>query len=119
MSQSDRTVIPGEPKDGGRDPWFNTLTTLSEVEGESRKVAENQIILDPPPLSAGITNYDIVSLSPDSVLFIISPCFSSFPATLGHWISLRSMITWRFCAIGVSQIRKMGFLAGHEEFYRF
>ncbi len=53
MSQSDRTVIPGEPKDGGRDPGFGKLTTLSRVEGESREVAENQIILDPPPLSAG------------------------------------------------------------------
>jgi hypothetical protein len=31
----------------GRDPWFDTLTTLSEVEGESRKMAEYHIILDP------------------------------------------------------------------------
>jgi hypothetical protein len=31
----------------GRDPWFDGLTTLSEVEGESRKIAKNQIILDP------------------------------------------------------------------------
>ncbi|MGD9077053.1 MAG: hypothetical protein PVJ69_17675 [Desulfobacteraceae bacterium] len=50
----DRTVIPGEPTSlsrarygGGRDPWFDRLTTLSEAEGESRKPAENQIILDP------------------------------------------------------------------------
>jgi hypothetical protein len=35
-----KTVIPGEPTDCGRDP-------------ESRKVAENQNTLDPPPLSAG------------------------------------------------------------------
>jgi hypothetical protein len=37
----------------GRDPWFDTLTTLSEVEGESRKMPENQTILDPPPKAAG------------------------------------------------------------------
>ena len=37
----------------GRDPWFDRLTTLSEAEGESRKVAENQIVLDLPPISAG------------------------------------------------------------------
>ncbi len=37
----------------GRDPWFDRLTTLSEVEGESRKIAENQMILDLPPTSAG------------------------------------------------------------------
>ena len=39
------------------------LTTLSEVEGESRKLAENQIILDPgshpaPRDLAGMTNSD-------------------------------------------------------------
>ena len=34
MLQLDKTVIPGEPKDGGRDP-------------ESRKLEEDQIILDP------------------------------------------------------------------------
>jgi hypothetical protein len=28
------TVIPGEPKHFWRDPWFDKLTTLSEVEGE-------------------------------------------------------------------------------------
>jgi hypothetical protein len=31
----------------GRDPWFERLTTLSEVEGESRKIGRNQIIVDP------------------------------------------------------------------------
>jgi hypothetical protein len=64
VSQFDKTVIPGESNDVGRDPWFDRpfdrltvlsevegLTTLSEVEGESRKIAENQIILD--PVSAG------------------------------------------------------------------
>jgi hypothetical protein len=61
--QLDKTVIPGEPKDVGRDPWFDRLTTLSQVdpstklrvdaeqsrsiEGESRKLEEDQIILDP------------------------------------------------------------------------
>ncbi len=38
--QFDKGVIPGEPKDFGRDP-------------ESRKIAETQIILDLPPTSAG------------------------------------------------------------------
>jgi hypothetical protein len=43
--------------------WFDRLTTLSEVEGESRKVAENQVILDPGshPAArdlAGMTNWD-------------------------------------------------------------
>ena len=52
----------------GRDPWFGGLTTLSGVEGESREMAENQIILDPgsPPAPrdlAGMTNYDTVSRS--------------------------------------------------------
>ena len=53
----------------GRDPWFDILTTLSEVdpstklrvdaeqsgsiEGESRKIRRNQIILDLPPKAAG------------------------------------------------------------------
>jgi hypothetical protein len=37
----------------GRDPWFDTLTTLSEVEGESRKIEGNQIILDLPTPLAG------------------------------------------------------------------
>jgi hypothetical protein len=51
--QFNRAVIPAEPKDSGRDP-------------ESRKVAENQIVLDPgshPALRdlAGMTNYDTAS----------------------------------------------------------
>jgi len=50
VSQFEKAVIPGEPNDCGRDP-------------ESRKVAENQIILDPgshpaPRDLAGMTNYD-------------------------------------------------------------
>jgi hypothetical protein len=53
VSQIENTVIPGEPKDGGRDP-------------ESREVAENRNILDPgshptPRDLAGMTNYNIVS----------------------------------------------------------
>jgi hypothetical protein len=49
-----------------RDPWFDRLTILSEVEGESREVAENPIILDPgshpaPRDLAGMTNRDKVS----------------------------------------------------------
>jgi hypothetical protein len=31
-------VIPDEPA-CGRDPWFDRLTTLSEVEGESSGIA--------------------------------------------------------------------------------
>ena len=53
VSQFDKTVIPGEHNDVERDPWFDKLTTLSEVEGESRELAENQIILDLPPTPAG------------------------------------------------------------------
>ena len=50
MSQLDKNVIPGEPKDCWRDP-------------ESRKVVENEIIQDPGshPASrylAGMTHYD-------------------------------------------------------------
>lgn len=65
----------------GRDPWFDRpfdrvmvlsriegLTTLSEVEGESRKLAENQTILDSAPDLirsprdlAGMTNDDTAS----------------------------------------------------------
>ena len=53
MSQIDKPVIPGEPRDCGRDP-------------ESRKVARNQIILDPGshPAArdlAGMTNCDTAS----------------------------------------------------------
>jgi hypothetical protein len=66
VSQFQKTVIPGEPKDLGRDPWFDRLTTLSEVEGESRKLLENQTILDPgshpaPRDLAGMTNYNTAS----------------------------------------------------------
>jgi hypothetical protein len=46
-SQFDKTVIPGEHNDVERDPWFDKLTTLSEVEGDSRKLPGNQVILDP------------------------------------------------------------------------
>jgi hypothetical protein len=62
MAQFNKTVIPrrrrrdlgpGEQKEFGRDPWFDRLTTLSEVEGESRKLGGNQIALDPPPPLAG------------------------------------------------------------------
>jgi hypothetical protein len=65
-SQFDKTVIPGEQNDFERDAWFDRLTTLSEVEGESRKLAENQIVLDPgshpaPRDLTGMTNYDTVS----------------------------------------------------------
>jgi hypothetical protein len=53
VSQFDKSVIPGEPNDIGRDP-------------ESRKIAENQMILDPgshpaPRDLAGMTNCDTVS----------------------------------------------------------
>ncbi len=48
VSQFEKTVIPGGPNDVGRDP-------------ESRKITENQIILDPgshpaPRELAGMTN---------------------------------------------------------------
>jgi hypothetical protein len=53
VSQFEKNVIPGEPKDCGRDP-------------ESRKVAKNRNILDPGshPVSrdlAGMTNCDTLS----------------------------------------------------------
>ena len=35
MSQFAEHVIPDERRFVGRDPWFDRLTTLSEVEGES------------------------------------------------------------------------------------
>jgi hypothetical protein len=66
VRQFDKNVIPGEPKDCGRDPWFDRLTTLSKVEGESRNIAENQNILDPgshpaPRDLAGMTNCETLS----------------------------------------------------------
>jgi len=66
VSQYLESVIPDEFTEGGRDPWFDRLTTLSEVEGESRKIVGNQIILDPGshPASrdlAGMTNCNTVS----------------------------------------------------------
>ncbi len=33
-----KAVIPCEPDDFVRDPWFDRLTTLSEVEAESRRI---------------------------------------------------------------------------------
>jgi hypothetical protein len=61
VSQFDKSVIPGEQNYVQRDPWSDTLTTLSEVEGESSKLAGNQVILDPgshptPRDLAGMTN---------------------------------------------------------------
>jgi hypothetical protein len=35
MSQFAERVIPDESDCGGRDPWFDRLTTLSAVEGVS------------------------------------------------------------------------------------
>ena len=70
MSYFNRPAIPGESNDVGRDPWFDRpfdrLTVLSKVEGESRKAAGYQIILDPgsrpaPRDLAGMTNYDTAS----------------------------------------------------------
>jgi hypothetical protein len=37
MSQFAERVIPDESDCGGRDPWFDRLTTLSKVEGVSSK----------------------------------------------------------------------------------
>ena len=37
VSQFSKAVIPDEHPSGGRDPWFDRLTTLSEVEGESNE----------------------------------------------------------------------------------
>ncbi len=65
VPQFQTSVIPGEPKHFWRDPWFDKLTTLSEVEGESSKLVDKQTILDPgshPALRdlAGMTNFDRV-----------------------------------------------------------
>ena len=83
-------VIPDESACGGRDPWFDRpfdrltvlskvegLTTLSEVEGESRKLLSSHLFLDPgsrPALRdlAGMTNYDSISLVVDFVTIIYS-----------------------------------------------
>jgi hypothetical protein len=40
MSEFAEPVIPDESAYGGRDPWFDRLTTLSEVEGESSESDE-------------------------------------------------------------------------------
>ena len=40
MSQFAEPVIPDELAYGERDPWFDRLTTLSEVEGESSECDE-------------------------------------------------------------------------------
>jgi hypothetical protein len=40
MSQFTEPVIPDERRFAGRDPWFDRLTTLSEVEGESSESDE-------------------------------------------------------------------------------
>jgi hypothetical protein len=39
-SQFAQPVIPDERRFAGRDPWFDRLTTLSEVEGESSESDE-------------------------------------------------------------------------------
>jgi hypothetical protein len=62
LSQSLSNVIPDESAGDGRDPWFDRLTTLSEVEGESRELKLLQLFLDPgsrPAMRdlAGMTNY--------------------------------------------------------------
>ena len=43
MSQFAESVIPDERRLAGRDPWFDRLTILSEVEGESSEGQFNQI----------------------------------------------------------------------------
>ena len=44
VSQLDKAVIPGEPNDCGRDPWFDRpfgrLTVLSRVEGGIQESGE-------------------------------------------------------------------------------
>jgi hypothetical protein len=39
MSQFAEPVIPDESAYGGQDPWFDRLTTLSKVEGESSEIS--------------------------------------------------------------------------------
>jgi hypothetical protein len=58
-----KPVIPDERRAAERDPWFDKLTTLSKVEGESRKTGLSRNLLDPGsrPVSrglAGMTNCD-------------------------------------------------------------
>ena len=70
-------VIPDEFRFAERDPWFDRLTTLSEVEGESRKLLSSHLFLDPgsrPALRdlAGMTNYDSIPLVVDFVTIIYS-----------------------------------------------
>jgi hypothetical protein len=62
VAQFNKTVIPGEQSHLGRDLGFDRLTTLSEVEGESRKLEVNRTVLDPgshptPRDLAGMTTY--------------------------------------------------------------
>ena len=85
-----KNVIPDEYACGGRVQLFERpfdsltvlskvegLTTLSEVEGESRKLLSSHLFLDPgsrPALRdlAGMTNYDSNTLVVDSVTIIYS-----------------------------------------------
>ena len=65
-SHREEPVIPDERCYASRDPWFDTLTTLSYVEGESRNIEQFQKLLDPGsrPASrglAGMTHCDTVS----------------------------------------------------------
>jgi hypothetical protein len=64
VSQCPKPVIPDEPTVDRRDPWFGGLTTLSNVEGESRKTDDIDTLWIPArvPRSgdlAGMTDYDI------------------------------------------------------------
>jgi hypothetical protein len=70
-------VIPDEFRFAERSPWFDRLTTLSEVEGESRKLLASHLFLDPGSHSAlrdlaGMTNYDSIPLVVDFVTIIYS-----------------------------------------------
>jgi hypothetical protein len=47
MSQFLKPVILDESTEGGGDPWFNRITALSEVEGESRETVSSRGFLDP------------------------------------------------------------------------